>query len=336
MLNNLRISTKIAMIAVFISLLGIAASFYASSVIRSSDSDYSEMIERLDKSAIFLARLNRTANAVGYAAYRVIAYDGASAEAQSAAAMAKDQFDAMKSYFGEVTARLTDEADALKALGAKMDFIAERTNAAIATGLRNDDEAARAIMTAVDPAVVDLSKQTSTLNDRLIKRVAAASASLTDQASSAAWMLRGGSIASAVLGLMLALWMSRRAITAPLAQLQGRMVDLAGGRLDVEVTGQDRGDEIGGMARTVQVFKDAAVQNRRLEAEAEAARAAELARLEREAAAERVKAQDLAAFVAGIEGGFARLSAGDLTARMDEAVAPEFEPIREQFNGSVG
>ncbi|KQQ80560.1 methyl-accepting chemotaxis protein [Aureimonas sp. Leaf324] len=336
MLNNLRISTKIAMIAVFISLLGIAASFYASSVIRSADRDYSEMIERLDKSAIYLARLNRTANAVGYAAYRVIAYDGASADAQSAAAMAKDQFDAMRSYFGEVTSRLTDEADALKALGTKMDLIVERTNAAIATGLRNDDDAARTIMTAVDPAIVDLSKQTSTLNDRLIKRVAATSASLTDQAATAAWSLQGGSIASAVLGLVLALWISGRAITAPLAHLQSKMVELAGGRLDVEVTGQDRGDEIGGMARTVQVFRDSAVQNKRLEAEAEIARTAELARLEREAAAERIKAQELAAFVASIEGGFARLAAGDLTARMDEAVAAEYMATRDQFNGAMG
>ncbi|WP_416357872.1 methyl-accepting chemotaxis protein [Aureimonas phyllosphaerae] len=336
MLNNMRISTKIALIAVLISLSGIASAIYAISFIRASDEGYSEMIERLDKSAIYLARLNRTANAVGYAAYRAIAYDGASAEAQSAAALAKDQFDAMKSYYGEVASRLTDEADALKALGAKMDFIAERTNAAIAAGLRNDNDAALASMRTVDPAVVELSKQTSALNEKIIARVTATTNTLSDQAAATSWTLLAGAVASAVLGLVLALWFSRKAITAPIDALRSRMVDLAGGRLDVEVTGQDRRDEIGGMARTVQVFKDAAVQNKRLEAEAEAARTAELARLEREAAAERIKAQELASFVASIESGFTRLADGDLTARMNEAVAPEYVATRDQFNTSVG
>ncbi|WP_294646393.1 CHASE3 domain-containing protein, partial [uncultured Aureimonas sp.] len=161
-------------------------------------------------------------------------------------------------------------------------------------------------------------------------------AELADTSSETArLMIILGGLASVVAAAAMAFWMSRL-VTKPIVSVTGVMRELAEGNLSVEVTGADRRDEIGGMARTVQVFKDAAVQNKRLEAEAEAARAAELARLEREAAAERVKAQDLAAFVAGIEGGFARLSAGDLTARMDEAVAPEFEPIREQFNGSVG
>ncbi|WP_294644876.1 methyl-accepting chemotaxis protein [uncultured Aureimonas sp.] len=332
---KLRISAKIALIALFTSLIGVAASVYSLSVIRDTNAAYSDLTERLDKSAIYLARLNRAANAVGYSAYRVIAYDGGSAESRAAAELAKDQLGLLPKFFGEVASRLTDEADALREIETKMDFIAGHAEAAMAAGQRNDDATGYAEMKAVDPTVLELSKLVGALNDRLIARVAETGTALSARTLGMAWVIVGGTLAGAVLGLVLAMWGSRKAITAPLSQLQGKMVDLASGRLDVEVTGQDRGDEIGGMARAVQVFKDAAVQNKRLEAEAETARNAELARLEREAAAERIKAQDLAAFVAGIEGGFARLSAGDLTARMDEAVAAEYEPIRDQFNGSV-
>jgi methyl-accepting chemotaxis protein len=62
-----------------------------------------------------------------------------------------------------------------------------------------------------------------------------------------------------------------RSITGPLDQLGSRMKALADGELEAEIPGIARGDEIGAMAATVQVFKDNALRIRGLEAvEAEA------------------------------------------------------------------
>ncbi|WP_244487668.1 methyl-accepting chemotaxis protein, partial [Aureimonas sp. Leaf460] len=88
-------------------------------------------------------------------------------------------------------------------------------------------------------------------------------------------------------------------------------------------------------AKAVQIFKDAALRNKRLEAEASAAQSAQAEQRERQSAIDGAKAEDLKAFVHQVEEGFDRLSAGDLTTRMTRAVAPEFEPIRAKFNGSV-
>ena len=60
-------------------------------------------------------------------------------------------------------------------------------------------------------------------------------------------------------------WTIGRSISRPLAQLGARMQDLAAGRLDGEIPGTGRGDEIGAMAATVQIFKDNAVRIRGLE-----------------------------------------------------------------------
>ncbi|MGA7811028.1 methyl-accepting chemotaxis protein [Bradyrhizobium sp.] len=84
-----------------------------------------------------------------------------------------------------------------------------------------------------------------------------------------AWLL---GIAILVIGIIAGCiaWMIGRSISGPLAALAKRMRALADGQLDGDVPGLNRGDEVGGMAATVQIFKDNAERMRDLEnAEAE-------------------------------------------------------------------
>jgi len=60
-----------------------------------------------------------------------------------------------------------------------------------------------------------------------------------------------------------------RSITTPIVDMTESMDSLAGGDLDVDVPGVGRGDEIGVMAGSVQVFKDNAIERIRLESEQE-------------------------------------------------------------------
>ncbi|WP_417675346.1 methyl-accepting chemotaxis protein [Roseibium sp.] len=72
-----------------------------------------------------------------------------------------------------------------------------------------------------------------------------------------------------------------RSITRPLGKLQTAMLGLANGQHDVDVPGTSRSDEIGDMSRTVQVFKDNAVERLRLENESASEAEARLARQQR-------------------------------------------------------
>ena len=66
-------------------------------------------------------------------------------------------------------------------------------------------------------------------------------------------------------------WLLGRSISRPLGVLGHRMKELADGRLEGDIPGVGRGDEVGAMAATVQIFKDNAVRMRDLETiEAEA------------------------------------------------------------------
>jgi methyl-accepting chemotaxis protein len=59
-------------------------------------------------------------------------------------------------------------------------------------------------------------------------------------------------------------WLITRSVVRPLSGLKQRMASLSVGELDAPVVYADRGDEIGEMARTVQVFKDAMMETNRL------------------------------------------------------------------------
>ena len=62
-----------------------------------------------------------------------------------------------------------------------------------------------------------------------------------------------------------AAWVIGRSISGPLGALGSRMRALADGALDGEIPGVGRGDEVGAMAATVQIFKDNALRMRELE-----------------------------------------------------------------------
>ena len=56
-----------------------------------------------------------------------------------------------------------------------------------------------------------------------------------------------------------------RSVTGSIARLGQSMEGLAGGRIDIDVFGQDMSNEVGGMARMVQVFKENAIEKDQLE-----------------------------------------------------------------------
>ena len=110
-----------------------------------------------------------------------------------------------------------------------------------------------------------------------------------------------------------AAWFVSQRISNPLGRLQACMRRLAAGEVDLDVPEMRRRDEVGEMAKAVQVFKQNAVERRRLEVETAANRAAAEAERER-AATERAKtAEEQAEVVHRLGDGLKNLAAGDLT-----------------------
>ena len=125
-------------------------------------------------------------------------------------------------------------------------------------------------------------------------------------------------------------------VVRPLGRMVGAMGRLAGGDVDTAPLSTGRKDEIGAMEEAVEVFRQAAIRNRALEAaeaenraRAERERAAMQRAAEAEAEARLIEATD--AFAASMR----RLAAGDLVCELDRPLASQFETLRQDFNSSV-
>jgi len=155
---------------------------------------------------------------------------------------------------------------------------------------------------------------------------------VTKGAITTTFVLIVGGLAAVMVGGFFAI---RAMVVSPIKGLSLTMNRLARGELHVPVEGEDRRDELGGMARAVQVFKDAGLEKQRLEAEALAQRSlTEQERIKAEEAKART-AKEQAHVVTSIGTGLERLSAGDLTFELKEAFAPEYETLRSNFNGAI-
>ncbi|MFB2550410.1 methyl-accepting chemotaxis protein [Ensifer soli] len=129
--------------------------------------------------------------------------------------------------------------------------------------------------------------------------------------------------------------MFSHSLVRPIKRLVDAMSRLAAGDTSIAIEGDQRKDEIGDMVRSVAVFRDAAIEKERIEAEAERDRSmsdterAERDRLRREETAR------LQQTVTTLGDGLRRLAAGDLTARIETEFPEGLDRLRVDFNHSI-
>ncbi|MDF0664031.1 MULTISPECIES: HAMP domain-containing methyl-accepting chemotaxis protein [unclassified Rhizobium] len=125
-------------------------------------------------------------------------------------------------------------------------------------------------------------------------------------------------------------------IARPITLITGSMRRLAEGDTGSEIPFAGRADEIGSMAGAVEVFRQAAMANKRMEIEAEEnRRQAEADRVAAQRKAEADATERLRVATSGLAAGLKRLAAGDLAFQLNDAFAPDFEVLRHDFNQSV-
>jgi methyl-accepting chemotaxis protein len=144
------------------------------------------------------------------------------------------------------------------------------------------------------------------------------------------------SIITTLIALLILTFILRATAIRPLRALARDTKALADGDIDISSNASGRRDEIGDMARALDVFREAFVRNRKLEEEAEASRRRmEADRQRTQEQAEHEAQQRLTIATSGLATGLRRLASGDLAFHLDEPFAPEFEGLRQDFNASV-
>lgn len=176
----------------------------------------------------------------------------------------------------------------------------------------------------------------------LAKEISDEEASLLDERAAAAqaaanqtfWSIVVG-LASTVAIITVSLLLLSGTLIRPIQAITASMRRLADGDVASAVPYGGRADEIGAMAAAVEVFRQNALANKRLE-EAAAANRSEAER-NREAEQQRVarEAEQLRVATSSLGENLKRLADGDLTCRINTEFAPEYEGLRSDFNSTV-
>jgi methyl-accepting chemotaxis protein len=166
----------------------------------------------------------------------------------------------------------------------------------------------------------------------------AAEASYAQASVSAALTQREILVAGAaglLLGAMMGFFFTR-SISRPIIEVTRTMRELASGDLTVEPAHATHHNEIGEMARAVLVFRDAAIEKARLEAEAERQRAlAEEMRADNERAQREAIAHERAIVAESVGSGLSRLAAKDLSFRMSSDIPEAYRKLQADFNAAI-
>ncbi|MBY3383103.1 methyl-accepting chemotaxis protein [Rhizobium laguerreae] len=196
--------------------------------------------------------------------------------------------------------------------------------------------------TAAMKALPDFMAQFSTLEAAMEQagdQITAASEEISNRSSdinASVDIVLEALLASAALFAFGLYFLIRKIVTKPILSLSDDMQRLAGGDTAIACTGIGRTDEIGTMASAVEVFRQAAIANKQLEKDAEAARLqGETERVTARKQADEDAAERLRAATSGLAAGLKRLASGDLAFQIDEPFAPDFENLRHDFNMSI-
>lgn len=202
--------------------------------------------------------------------------------------------------------------------------------------LKNGD--AKALATFADqqlyPAIDPVTASVGSLVD-LQTRVARTEGQAASKAFETSMWLIGGIALLALALLIFSTHFILAKVSGPIQTMAAAMRRLSQGDLAVEIPAVGQGDELGEMADAVVVFRDAATENLRLEAETNATRqAAEAERRQNQLLSEEA-AQHLAAVVEALASGLETVSRGDLTVQLLQPFPPNYVKLQQDFNGAV-
>ena len=218
--------------------------------------------------------------------------------------------------FKEFTKLETDYRKSVRELMS----LAERVNKAVASDL---------------PALGDrVSKTIEALVESADQDAASLQETATATASHTARLMATIGVGGVLAGVALALALGSR-IARPILGMTEAMRRLAAGELDRQIPSVGRGDEIGSMAKAVEVFRDNAAEMRRLQGEADKVHAANEARLKQLEASYVEAARVQTEVVAAMGAGLASLAAGDLTHRITRTFAGEYIELQRNFEAAM-
>jgi methyl-accepting chemotaxis protein len=258
-LNNLRISFKISLIVVLMAIVTIGAVSFSAVRTKAIDESYSDLVDRIDKSNTMAVRASRKAEAYLSAAFQLLVEttDAGNAKLLAQAVDARKSFETMMAQVAKdmpekssaIAPVIANYEKAFTACDPVIQYASKTTTAEENTkaGQRLKDECSAPIEFAIS--------EHAKMTDMLLVYSAKLSDDLTERSNSTILTVLISSGLGLLLSLAIALWIGIKGLARPIADLKTVMEAFAHAEFKADVPGVGRRDEVGEMARTVEVFK---------------------------------------------------------------------------------
>ena len=315
-LDNIKIPTKIVALLLMLGVITIFIAWSGSRQIMIADGANTQMVGTM-ANTVKMVRASRMVVQMTNAAFATVVYDGTTAAAREAAQSEQSSYTAARDFFATVEKAEPALKTELATFVAQLDRTHALTSRATALALQNRKAEAAAVITEARPLIANFTAELVAFNDSRVDAANKAADQLTVVANSTSTMLIVMGIIGMVAGVGLALIVTRTGITGPLAHLQDRMREIASGDYTHDVTGIDRGDEVGAMAKAVKVFRENGI----------AKDAADTAKARADGEQKMV--------VDTVSTHLSELSAGDLTAAIKADFPPEYGALKNNFNEAL-
>jgi methyl-accepting chemotaxis protein len=335
MLQNAKLRTKILTIIVPICLIGVAGVLAVSKNYKDADTRYSDFISNDEVAMMNVSRASQRIMALSYNAYQLLVYDANDTSSQTFEAAYRESVDELKTRLEMAKANAPDDADVINRFAEQAKAIVAITDQAVQAGLKDQNDQATSFLKKADPLV---SQEISDIRDWMdadTKAISDRSAELQKQTNETIFLSLLTLAIIFLAAITAALVFCSKGITGPIARLCERMLSLADGATDEAVAGIERKDEVGDMAQAVAVFRENAIEQKRLEREADANRSlSEKDRIARDAEKAR-EAADIQVVVEGLAAGLTQLAEGNVAYRIDTPFVAHMDSLRSDFNNSL-
>ncbi|AXA41112.1 methyl-accepting chemotaxis protein [Rhizobium leguminosarum] len=334
MLKHLKIRTKIISVVALLGLITMAGLIYVISEFRRADAAYSAFIDHEAQASMLSARASASAVA-SVLQVTLLADMKPDTPAFQTALATPSKLPQARDRMKQALALVPSRKPAIDEIQAGIDEIETLANKITEQSKAKDSAGALSNVALINAKLNALTPKMIANNDAMMAMLNDGGDALSASVNGRivfCFVLIGIAVLAAV---GFSVFVAQIGIAGPMAQLRQRMTRLAEGDTTSDVSGLDRGDEVGQMAKAVLVFRDNAIERAQIEARAEADRnVSDSERREREALKVR-EASELERAVTALGDGLRRLAAGDLASHIDEPFVAHLDALREDFNNSV-
>jgi methyl-accepting chemotaxis protein len=255
-MKNLKIGSKILALLGVLSFSTICVTAYSAYRLASMSNDYVDLMNGPALETVHVALADRAISTIRSDLYGVIA-ETDDAEMNAIAKKFPQDVASFNDLIGKALADAPDDADWINEIRTGFAKIAAPMQQVVALGDSNqNDKAIELYHKEVREGLAQVQKKV----DDLVKENVTSTAEYVVDAAHSAWIniyeTVGGAILGIVLAIAIALTISRKGIVAPILDVNNAMRSLSDGQLETEIVGAERGDEVGMMAKTLQVFRD--------------------------------------------------------------------------------